>query len=410
MSPTELHETGGDDEADQAGPAPYVRADAPRQKRSRALRWWGLLAGLGAITVVGAVHQSGGLSIVGVDALCPFGGIETMWSLATSATLVKQIAVSSLILLGTVVVLALLFRRAFCGQVCPLGALQELAGRLGGSLRRGRKRPMTPPSIDRWARYLKYAVLAFFTIWTWQAASLVIRPYDPWVAWMHLTSAEVLTSFGIGLGVLVVSLVGSAVYERFFCKYLCPMGAALGLISRLSAFKVRRDATACIDCGACDKACPMNLTISTVETVNAADCINCNQCVTACPVADTLVVATKHRARVISPTAMWIATLAIVATLVGATSVAGYFQWTIPTLSETVRQSGGTVDVASIKGSMTFDEIGEATGISPDVFKKQWNVSESDMLLPIKEIASKYGFDVHTDVRAFVQAQIDARK
>jgi len=391
-------------------PTRYVHADATAQKRSRALRWWTLLAGLVAITGIGVMHQLGTFNVVGVDALCPFGGIETLWSLFSGGTLVKQIAVSSLILLATVVALALVFRRAFCGQICPLGAMQELAGKLGAVLRRGKKRLTVPASVDRYARYLKYVVLAVFTIWTWQAAALVIRPYDPWVAWMHLTSAEVFASFSIGLGVLVASLIGSVVYDRFFCKYLCPMGGALGLISRLSVFKVRRNADTCIDCGKCDKACPMNVSVSNVETVESAECINCNQCVNACPVADTLVVATKGRKKTISATTMWIATLAIILALVGVTSVTGYFAWTIPTLAESVQKSGGTLDVESIKGSMTFEEIGLAAGISPDVFKTKWNVSEADMFVPIKDIAAKYGFDVHTDVRGFVTEQLAAKK
>jgi polyferredoxin len=378
------------------------------QHRSRALRWWGLLALLVAVTGFGIMHQYGGIRVVGVDALCPFGGIETLWSLASSATLVKQIAVSSVILLGIVLILAVVFRRTFCGQICPLGALQELAGKLGAVLRKGKARLVVPASVDRFARYLKYAVLAFFTIWTWQAAELVIRPYDPWVAWMHLSTTEVWAEFGIGIAVLAVSIVGSVVYDRFFCKYLCPMGATLGLISRLSVFKVRRNADTCIDCGKCDKACPMNVSVSTVETVESAECINCNECVNACPVKDTLQVATRNRGRVISATTMWLATLGIVLTLVVAASVSGAFAWTIPTLTETTQQSGGVFDVENIKGSMSFEEISAATGIAGEVFKTKWNLSESDMAVPIKDIAGTYGFDVHTDVREFVATQLAA--
>lgn len=379
------------------------------QSRSRALRWWGLLALLVAVTGFGIMHQYGGIRVVGVDALCPFGGIETLWTLIGSGTLVKQIAVSSVILLGVVLVLAVVFRRAFCGQICPLGALQELAGKLGGVLRKGKARLVVPTSVDRFARYLKYAVLTVFAIWTWQAAELVIRPYDPWVAWMHLSSAEVWAEFGIGLAVLAVSIVGSVVYDRFFCKYLCPMGATLGIISRLSVFKVRRNADTCIDCGKCDKACPVNVAVSAVETVESAECINCNECVNVCPVKDTLQVATKGRRTTVSATTMWLATLVIVLTLVAATSVAGAFAWTIPTLSETTQQSGGVFDVENIKGSMSFEEIAAATSIPGEVFQTKWGVSAPDMAVPIKDLAATHGFDVHTDVREFVSEQLAAK-
>ena len=104
-------------------------------------------------------------------------------------------------------------------------------------------------------------------VWTWQAAALVMRPYDPWAAYAHITSAELMTEFGIGVAILGISLAGSLVYERFFCKYLCPMGAFLGIFSKVSFSGIRRDADACINCSVCDKACPMNLDVSTADTV-----------------------------------------------------------------------------------------------------------------------------------------------
>ena len=100
--------------------------------------------------------------------------------------------------------------------------------------------------------------LAAILVLTWNAGELLIRSYDPWVAYNHLTSAELLTENAIGLAVLVVALIGSLVYDRFFCKYACPMGALLALLSRLGLFRVRRDADTCIDCGACVDTCPVS--------------------------------------------------------------------------------------------------------------------------------------------------------
>ena len=121
-----------------------------------------------------------------------------------------------------------------------------------------------------------------------------MRPYDPWVAWAHLTSAELLTEFGIGLTVLIVSLVGSLVYERFFCKYLCPTGALLGLLAKVSFFRIKRDAGTCIDCGLCDRACPMNVEVATAAVVTSSECISCNECVNVCPVAGALEVVPAY--------------------------------------------------------------------------------------------------------------------
>jgi len=393
-----------------ASVSPAIRSDRAGQKRSRGIRLGILSAILVGITGFGILHQKGTtFKPVGVDALCPFGGIETLWSLISGAGLLQRIAVSSVILLAMTVILAVVFRRAFCGYLCPLGAVQEWFGKIG-ALIWPRKRPEIPAIIDKPARFLKYAILIFFTIWTWQAATLVIRPYDPWVAWMHLTSAEVLAEFGIGLGILVVSLIGSIVYERFFCKYLCPMGGFLGAISRFSLFKVRRNESTCIDCKACDKACPVNVTVSTVDVVQDAECINCNECVNVCPVADTLVVSNSSEwtgATKLSANKMMVLVLIISALTVGGATLAGAFAWTMPSLAP-ASESGPVLNVEDIKGSMSFYEISQASGLSPEVFKQKYGIKESEMNTKIKDLAGTYGFDVHTDVRAFVAEQMAA--
>jgi len=395
--------------------APYVRSDRKALKRSRMIRLGVLALSLFTITAIGILHQkSDVVKTVGVDALCPFGGIETLWAFIAGGALLQRIALSSLVLLGIVVLTAFVFRRSFCGYICPLGALQEFVGKIGNVIW-PKGRPKMPAALDRPARLLKYLVLVFFTVATWQAATLVIRPYDPWVAYMHLTSGELFTEFSIGLAVLAVSLVGSVVYDRFFCKYLCPMGAFLGILSPLSLFKVRRNADSCISCSACDKACPVNLTVSEAEVVTDPECINCNECVNVCPVANTLEVSTgvakgstaadpavAPARTVLRPNQALFAVAGLIALFLGATTIAGAFEWTIPTLSQEVQSSGGALNPEDIKGRMSFAEISSATGIAPEVFESQYGVKPEEMTTPIKDLAPVYGFDVHTDVREFV--------
>jgi polyferredoxin len=65
---------------------------------------------------------------------------------------------------------------------------------------------------------------------------LAIRPYDPWAAWNHLIGPDLFAEFLAGFIVLAASLVGSLLFDRFFCKYLCPMGAFLAVIRRIGWF------------------------------------------------------------------------------------------------------------------------------------------------------------------------------
>jgi len=385
----------------------HPKSDRTAQRRNRVIRLIVLGLSLAIITAIGVAHRFG-VQVVGVDALCPFGGIETLWSLVTTAAFVKRVAASSVILLVGIVGIAIVFRRSFCGYLCPLGALQEFFGKIGVAIW-GRRRPRVPDALDRPARWLKYVVLAVFAVWSWRAAELVIRPYDPWVAYMHLTSAEVLTEFGVGLAVLGVSLVGSIVYERFFCKYLCPMGAFLAIISPLSVFKVRRDDSTCTDCKACDKACPVNVQVSTVDTVKSPECIDCGECVNACPVKDTLAVSTggwPEKGRSVRQLSVLGIVVALFVGIIALTTATGTFAWTLPSLEKAIEKNEGTVNVEEIRGSMTFREISAATGIPESAFQEKFGVQESEMDEKIKDLAQTYGFDVHTDVREFVAAEL----
>lgn len=393
------------------------RSDRVAQGRNRLVRTVVLTVVLVAITAIGYLHQNGaGFRPVGVDALCPFGGIETAWSLVSGGTLLRRIAVSSIILLVSSVGIALLMGRAFCGNICPLGAVQEFFGKIGHAIWK-RDRPVMPVALDGPARWLKYLVLGFFALWTFQAADLVIRPYDPWVAWMHLTSGELFTEFGIGAAVLGVSLAGSIVYDRFFCKYLCPMGATLAPLGKASWFKIRRDADTCTSCRLCDAACPVNIEVSKVDAVTSGECIACNECVNACPVSETLAISTPGaRPRTLSAGAALALSVGLFAAVVVVTSISGAFAWTMPTLGEggsegrgagtEAGSTGAPVNVEDIRGYMTFAEVSAATGIPAADFIEYFGVTEAEMALPMKEIAEPKGFDVHTDVREWVAAKM----
>jgi NAD-dependent dihydropyrimidine dehydrogenase PreA subunit len=334
------------------------------------------------MTALGYLHQRGAsFRPVGVDALCPFGGLESLASLVTSGLFLQRVAMSSLIALGIVLVTAFVFRRAFCGRICPLGTLQEIFGTLGVKLLGRRMTP--PPAVDAAARYLKYVVLVVVLWLTWRTGTLVIRPYDPWVAYQHITSAELLAEFGIGTAVLGISLLGSIVYDRFFCKYLCPMGAFLGLTSKLSVFKIHRDAEACIDCGRCDTACPVNLTVSDATAVTSAECIDCGECVAACPASGALATAAAGSRAPLGPVAAALLPVGLVTVLATGATVTGDLSWRMETLRERsaaaaaaagLPESSVAFDPALIKGSTTVAEITDAAEIPPDAFEKVFGI------------------------------------
>lgn len=378
------------------------KAPLQPRKTARGVRWGVLTAVLAGITALGILHQSAGIiKPVGVDALCPFGGLETLGSLLGGGGLIKRVALSSVLLLVAAVVTALVFRRAFCGRICPLGYLQELFGGLGKRLF-GRRFTM-PDVLDRPARYLKYAILALVLYFTWRVGDMVIRPYDPWVAYNHLTSAELFTENAAALGVLVVVLLGSLFFDRFYCKYACLMGAFLGLISRFSVFKVRRDSDACIDCGLCDRACPVNVHVSSAETVTSAECIDCGECVAACPAQGALGTRTRS-GNTLAPVQAAVFSVGLFALLVALASASGAFAWTVPTLAQDAATTGSEAfDTALIKGSTSLADVAEAAGIPPEVFTRIYGVPEAEQVRALKDLKDTYGCSPG-EVRAFIAA------
>lgn len=322
-----------------------------------------------------------------------------------SGTLLAKIGWSSFILLLATLVAAILFRRSFCGNVCPLGTLQELFARAGKKVLG--KRSTVPAAADYWARYLKYVVLAVFTLLSAALGTLVIRPYDPWVTYHHLFSPELLDGFLIGLTVLLLTVVGSFFYDRVFCKYLCPMGAALTPFAKLGLFKIKRNAHTCINCSLCDKACPVNLPVSRLEKITDPECLDCDQCVNACPVKNTLVIEGPGGKR-IGSTFRVVATFAIFLLVVGSTSLSGVFGWTMPPLTGGTSEGGKPAfTFEAIKGTDTWLAVSEASGIPKEAFVARFQLTEADLAQPIKTKAHAPGSTFDTEaVREWVKEKL----
>lgn len=381
-----------------------VKSDAKSRTTARAVRMTILVLILALSTTLGILHQVSGVKPVSVDALCPFGGIESAWSVLASGTLLAKVAWSSFILLGATLLAAILFRRTFCGNFCPLGTLQELFAWVGKKV--FGKTFTVPEGLDRWARYLKYVVLVVFVALTATLGTLAIRPYDPWVAYHHLLDAELFTGFLVGLIILLLTVIGSFFYDRFFCKYLCPMGAALTPFSKVGLFKIKRNAPSCINCSACDRACPVNLPVSRLDVVKDAECLDCDQCVTACPVQDTLVIEGPKGKRV-GPLFRTLATLGIFVGVMGITTLTGPFQWTMKSIEEHAEEKGGVFDPSAIKGSDTWESVIKVSGIPKEAFLEKFKITEADLSHPIKEKAHAPGSTYDTEaVREWVKEKL----
>lgn len=237
------------------------------------------------------VGENGAVVTASAEAFCPFGGLETLYKYLTAGgTFVSHTHLSNLVVLIAVLAVALLLRSAFCGWICPLGFLQDLVSNLSSvlqkrlpGLRRGmaslKKHGARLVVLDRYLRYMKYVVLAWAVGGSAYFGYMVFRDYDPWSTLLNLAEF----SFTPGVIVLGVTLIASFFIERPWCRYACPLGAASGILGKISPVYLKREGSACTSCKICTKSCPMGLQIHTADTIKSADCITCLECVGACP-------------------------------------------------------------------------------------------------------------------------------
>jgi polyferredoxin len=236
------------------------------------------------------------VSSASLHALCPFGGVVSIYQYAAAGTFVKKLHQSSWVLMWIGFLLALLFGPVFCGWICPFGTFQEWIGGIGRKIFGRRFNGFMPQKFDRWLRYLRYVVLAWVLYMTIMTGTLFFEAWDPYFTLFNLWSSEVAISGYVVLGLV---LVGSLFVERPFCKYACPYGAVLGVFNLFRIFRIKRNAPTCIDCGACDRSCPMNIVVSAEDAVRDHQCISCMKCTSeqACPVASTVEMTTLRGKR-----------------------------------------------------------------------------------------------------------------
>ncbi|MGE5674317.1 MAG: 4Fe-4S binding protein [Mycobacterium leprae] len=295
-----------------------------------------------------------------VDALSPLGGLETLWQWATRGQLVSHVQLSSVLLLVATLLVVVLLGSAFCGWICPLGALQEWLYRL-----RARFLPWQlrlPARVDRILRSFRYVVLLVILLFSWSLAELVFADYCPWRAAWHLGSGEVAIGGAVILGLVVV---GGLLIERFWCRYACPLGAILGIANKIAPVRLRWQKDACPTCNLCSKRCPMDIEVTGKTKVTDTTCMRCMECVDACPQPEALGV--KLGARKLRTGLYGLIAAAVFGGFILLTMATGTWQSTPSNAAPQPSAATGLVDPLEIKGWRSLQEVIDLYGIPQDV-------------------------------------------
>lgn len=263
-------------------------------------------------------YQSGGQGLYyprppGVEGFLPIGALVSLKAFLTSGYF-DPVHPAALVLFLTFLAMALLTRKSFCSWLCPVGTLEEGLWKLGRKLFERNFRIWN--WLDPLLRFGKYALLLFFVkLILLDMPVLALRGFLNGPYWkiadvkmLHFFTAMSATSMAV-IGVLATL---SVFYQNFWCRYLCPYGALLGLISFLSPLRIVRNRQTCTGCGACSRACPARIDVQRKNTVCSVECTGCLTCVDHCPEAKTLAIGLWRR-----PLPGWLFALVVVGVFTG---------------------------------------------------------------------------------------------
>jgi polyferredoxin len=255
----------------------------------------------------------------GIEAFLPISSLISLKYWLVSGDF-NPVHPSGLIILLMVVATAILLKRGFCSWVCPFGLLTEYLNRLHRFI--FRKEVRVPRWLDYPLRSLKYLLLAFF-LWAivlkMNAVALEYFIYSPYNMVADIKMLHFFTNIStFTLWVLIILVGLSILIRNFWCRYLCPYGALLGVLSFLSLFKIHRNDKTCTQCQKCTRTCPVDIKVHKTLSVISDECHACLKCVAVCPEKDTLYLSATNRRAILKP---WVYAAAICLLFIGGSLV-----------------------------------------------------------------------------------------
>jgi polyferredoxin len=237
--------------------------------------------------------ESGGRGLevsrpAGVEGWLPIEGLMQLKYFVLTRQL-PQVHAAGFFLFVSFLAMSVVFRKSFCSWLCPVGTVSEYLWKLGrATFHRNFQLP-------RWAdialRSLKYLVLSFFVYAVASMSAGAIAEFlgSPYALVVDVRMLNFFRYLGTTTALVILGMVIASIFiQNFWCRYLCPYGAFLGLVSLFSLARITRNLSTCIDCAKCAKACPSALPVDKLIQIRSAECTGCLECVAVCPARDAL--------------------------------------------------------------------------------------------------------------------------
>jgi len=218
-----------------------------------------------------------------VDGFLPIGGLMGL-KLWLTTRIFDPVHPASVVILASAIIVSLIVKKGFCGWICPVGTLSEAVYKIGRKV--FGKNLIMPKPLDYFLRAIKYLLLGFFIFIVGRMSPDSIRSFlaEPYwkvadIKMLYFFTKMTTLTFFVLLGLFVLSLF----FKNFWCRYLCPYGALLGLLSLISPSKILRNEHACIHCHRCTLNCPQQLPVEDKIKIKSPECTGCLTCVSVCP-------------------------------------------------------------------------------------------------------------------------------
>jgi len=227
-----------------------------------------------------------------VEGFLPIGALMGL-KLWITEGIFDRIHPAGLVIFTAALVLSLVLKKGFCSWICPVGTVSELAWRLGRKI--FRRNFTLNRYVDYPLRSVKYLLLFFFFY-----AIVIMMPSPAIVHFLEgdyykIADVKMLYFFTKMTKTTLISLsvlfLLSLVYKNFWCRYLCPYGALLGIAGLCSPLKITRNEESCTHCKQCTRNCPSMLPVEQKTRIRSAECTGCLSCISNCPARGALDVA-----------------------------------------------------------------------------------------------------------------------
>lgn len=268
-----------------------------------------------------------------VDSFLPISGLMSLKYFLFTGT-VEPIHPAALVMFVAIIITSLLLKKGFCGWICPIGTLSQYFWMAGEKIFGKNFRMANYADVS--VRSLKYVLMGLFLLFI----GVLMTPNMMVLFFMtdYYVTADVRTMnvfaemTSLTMGVLLALGGLSLLYKNFWCRYLCPYGALLGLLSGLGPVKISRNGEKCTHCASCTRSCPSLLEVEKKEVVNSPECFACMTCVSSCPSPGALdiTVKTGRERRVLKPYFYPLALIAIFYLVIGIGMAAGKWNSQIP--------------------------------------------------------------------------------